>query len=213
MWRNVLRVWNDISCFTLALKSRLPTLLPSLPGSKNYSWIRHAALINSEESRRTVCCQLQLFLPSAESERSKLEIKTEVRVWNDFDRITIECGMETFQERKAVENAIIRRSTLMMRRSAGINSFTWNRPFRHLFGVTPKVASILCMKLVHDLLFRAYHCHLLWCLMFLRSYSIEHVNSLISDYKKNIQKMGIDFSLTYCKLEDHTFYKIFVCRY
>ncbi len=130
-------------------RSWLPALLPWLPGSKNYSWLLHATLLNSEEPRRTVCCQLQLLLPSTESEGNKLEIETQALAWNDFHRLTLECIMETFKGRKVVDNAIIRRATSMMRNSAGMNSFTCKKRFRHIFRVTPKVASILWMKLDH----------------------------------------------------------------
>lgn len=63
------------------------------------------------------------------------------------------------------------------------------RRFKSFFGVTPPVCSLIWLKIKDSAPIDSHPKHLLWCLLFLKHYSIEHIRKSILDAdEKTIRK-------------------------
>ena len=69
----------------------------------------------------------------------------------------------------------------MLRRTPGLSAAVKRRRFAALFGVTPAVCSSAWDLMRGSLPRSAKACHLLWTLLFLKAYAVEHVNAAIAN--------------------------------
>lgn len=67
----------------------------------------------------------------------------------------------------------------IMKYGSSNSTMTGNRKFRAFFGVSPNACSV-AWKLIKDKPQSSEPKHLLWCLLFLKAYNKEHVNSALT---------------------------------
>ena len=69
----------------------------------------------------------------------------------------------------------------MLKRALGASAMVKRRRFAALFGVNPYVRSTVWGMMREHLPTAAETCDLLWALLFLKAYAVEHVNAAIAD--------------------------------
>lgn len=81
---------------------------------------------------------------------------------------------------RTAENALPLQACGFVKRAKSLSKIVYERRFRARFGVTPKVATIVWNRIECTVLRRCSQMHLLWGLLFLKTYGSEHVNCSIT---------------------------------